>query len=296
MVGIIDLGSNTARMNIYEFENNQLSLVFSEKKTIGLVSYINQSSVLSNEGIDRAVSVIKKFNKLAKQFQLDSFHAIATASLRNAVNASEALERINTETNINMKILTGQEEAIADLEGVRLSIPFQDGVLIDIGGGSTELVIYANQVIQYADAIPMGSLTSYMKHVKRVLPSDKEMRIIEKEMTQQLKSVTVSIPYNFMLYGVGGTIRGARKLYNHVHDLESSNNQMTKRRIEELIDLLLNNEKSTQVDLIRIIPERVHTLLPGLAILLAVMKRYELEELTVNHHGIREGYLIQQLA
>jgi exopolyphosphatase / guanosine-5'-triphosphate,3'-diphosphate pyrophosphatase len=295
MVGIIDLGSNTARMNIYDVEKNQLSLVFSEKKTIGLASYINKENVLSNEGIERAISVIKKFSKLAKRFQLDSLHAIATASLRNAVNGSQALEQINNETNINMKILTGKEEAIADLQGVRLSIPFDDGILLDIGGASTELVVYINQEIQYADAIPIGSLNSYMNHVKRVLATEKEMKTIEKSMLQELKKITVSMPNEFMIYGIGGTIRGARKLYNHVHDLESSNNYMTRVRIEELVSLLLNNEKSTQIDLVRIVPERVHTLLPGLSILLAVMKQYDLDDVTVNHQGVREGYLIQQL-
>jgi exopolyphosphatase / guanosine-5'-triphosphate,3'-diphosphate pyrophosphatase len=295
MVGIIDLGSNTARMNIYDVEKNQLSLVFSEKKTIGLASYIDQANVLSNEGIERAITVIKKFIKLAKRFELDSLHAIATASLRNAVNGSQALEQINNETNINMKILTGKEEAIADLQGVRLSIPFDDGILLDIGGGSSELVVYVNQEIQYADAIPIGSLNSYMNHVKRLLATEKEMKTIEKSMLQELKKITVSVPNEFMIYGIGGTIRGARKLYNHVHDLESSNNFMTRYRIEELVASLLNNKKSTQIDLVRIAPERVHTLLPGLAILLAVMKQYDLDEVTVNHQGIREGYLIQQL-
>jgi exopolyphosphatase/guanosine-5'-triphosphate,3'-diphosphate pyrophosphatase len=295
MVGIIDLGSNTARMNIYDVEKNQLSLVFSEKKTIGLASYIDQANVLSNEGIERAITVIKKFIKLAKRFELDSLHAIATASLRNAVNGSQALEQINNETKINMKILTGKEEAIADLQGVRLSIPFDDGILLDIGGGSSELVVYVNQEIQYADAIPIGSLNSYMNHVKRLLATEKEMKTIEKSMLQELKKITVSVPNEFMIYGIGGTIRGARKLYNHVHDLESSNNFMTRYRIEELVASLLNNKKSTQIDLVRIAPERVHTLLPGLAILLAVMKQYDLDEVTVNHQGIREGYLIQQL-
>jgi exopolyphosphatase / guanosine-5'-triphosphate,3'-diphosphate pyrophosphatase len=295
MVGIIDLGSNTARMNIYDVEKNQLSLVFSEKKTIGLASYIDQENVLSNEGIELAITVIKKFIKLAKRFELDSLHAIATASLRNAVNGSQALEQINNETNINMKILTGKEEAIADLQGVRLSIPFDDGILLDIGGGSSELVVYVNQEIQYADAIPIGSLNSYMNHVKRLLATEKEMKTIEKSMLQELKKITVSVPNEFMIYGIGGTIRGARKLYNHVHDLESSNNFMTRYRIEELVASLLNNKKSTQIDLVRIAPERVHTLLPGLAILLAVMKQYDLDEVTVNHQGIREGYLIQQL-
>jgi exopolyphosphatase/guanosine-5'-triphosphate,3'-diphosphate pyrophosphatase len=295
MVGIIDLGSNTARMNIYDVEKNQLSLVFSEKKTIGLASYIDQANVLSNEGIERAITVIKKFIRLAKRFELDSLHAIATASLRNAVNGSQALEQINNETKINMKILTGKEEAIADLQGVRLSIPFDDGILLDIGGGSSELVVYVNQEIQYADAIPIGSLNSYMNHVKRLLATEKEMKTIEKSMLQELKKITVSVPNEFMIYGIGGTIRGARKLYNHVHDLESSNNFMTRYRIEELVASLLNNKKSTQIDLVRIAPERVHTLLPGLAILLAVMKQYDLDEVTVNHQGIREGYLIQQL-
>jgi exopolyphosphatase/guanosine-5'-triphosphate,3'-diphosphate pyrophosphatase len=176
-----------------------------------------------------------------------------------------------------------------------LSIPFDDGILLDIGGGSTELVVYINQEIQYADAIPIGSLNSYMNHVKRVLATEKEMKTIEKSMLEELKKITVSMPNEFMIYGIGGTIRGARKLYNHVHDLESSNNYMTRVRIEELVASLLNNEKSTQIDLVRIVPERVHTLLPGLSILLAVMKQYDLDDVTVNHQGIREGYLIQQL-
>ena len=99
-----------------------------------------------------------------------------------------------------------------------------------------------------------------------------------------------------MIYGIGGSIRAARKLYNHIHDYEATNTRLTREQIKHVVDLLVENKKATQVDLIRIVPERVHTLLPGLSILQAVMKYYGLNEVTVSNYGVREGYLMQQIS
>jgi len=296
MIGIIDLGSNTARMNIYDVKEGKPQLLFSEKKTIGLAAYIDENKVLTKDGLEKAITVLNKFKKLSARFEPLELHAIATASLRNATNANEALQLINKATGLQMKILTGEEEALADFYGVQLAIPFEAGVVLDIGGGSTELVVYANQQIQFAKALPMGSLSSYMKHVKRVLPTKKEMKTIRHEFIDLLKELSLNVPDDLMIYGIGGSIRAARKLYNHIHDYEATNTRLTRDQIKHVVDLLVENKKATQVDLIRIVPERVHTLLPGLSILQAVMKYYDLNEVTVSNYGVREGYLMQQVS
>lgn len=295
MIGIIDLGSNTARMNVYEIKKDQLILQHSEKKTIGLASYIDEAGLLTSEGQEKAVSAIKKFVKTAKQMDVDPVYAVATASLRNAKNGDEVLQSINQATGIAMKILSGPEEAIADLHGVRMNIPFSDGLMVDIGGGSTEIVLYRNYKIIYADALPMGSLTAYTKYVQRIIPTPKEIKQIQKEFKDLLRQQELLVPSRLMVYGVGGSIRATRKIYNHFFDYESINVQMTKDQLGLLMDAVMRHDKEVQLDMVRLIPERVHTVIPGLAILQAICDAFGLLEITVNHHGVREGYLYQQL-
>jgi exopolyphosphatase / guanosine-5'-triphosphate,3'-diphosphate pyrophosphatase len=295
MIGIIDLGSNTARMNVYEVKKEEFILQHSEKKTIGLAAYIDASGMLTKEGQDKAVSAIKKFVKTAKQMDVSPLYAIATASLRNAVNGQDVLAHINQSLGLSMDILTGEEEAIADLHGVRMNIPFTDGLVVDIGGGSTEIVLYRNNKVIYADALPMGSLSAYTQFVQRIIPTAKEIKQIQKTFTGYLRALDLKVPSRLMLYGLGGSIRATRKLYNHFFDYESLNVHMTKNQVQLLLDQVLAHNKDVQLDMVRLVPERVHTVIPGIAILQAICQEYSLDEMTVNHHGVREGYLYQKL-
>ena len=295
MIGIIDLGSNTARMNVYEIKKNQFILQHSEKKTIGLASYIDSSGMLNKEGQEKAVSALRKFVKTAKQMNVEPLYAVATASLRNASNGVEVLSYINQSVGLSMQLLSGEEEAIADLHGVRMNIPFDDGLVVDIGGGSTELVLYRNNKVLYANALPLGSLGAYTKFVQKIIPTKKEIKQIQKEFIEVLKPLDLQIPKRIMIYGLGGSIRAIRKLYNHHFDYESINVQLTKKQLTILLDEISNYNKEIQLDIVRLVPERVHTVIPGLAILLAICQEYNLDEIMVNHHGVREGYLYQKL-
>lgn len=295
MIGIIDLGSNTARMNVYDIKKDQFVLQHSEKKTIGLASYLDSSGTLTKEGQDKAVSALRKFVKTAKQMNVDPLYAVATASLRNASNGHEVLRHINENLGLSMQILSGQEEAIADLHGVRMNLPFHDGLVVDIGGGSTELVLYRNGKVLYADALPLGSLGAYTSFIQRIIPTAKEIKLIQKAFLAHLRPLELQIPSRIMIYGLGGSIRAIRKIYNHYFDYESINVHLTKQQLSILLDEIVHYNKTIQLDMVRLIPERVHTVIPGLAILLAICQEYQLDEITVNHHGVREGYLYQKL-
>ena len=144
--GIVDVGSNTIRLSIYKYENNKVVLLLNKKTMAGLAGYVKDGE-LSKAGIKRACEVLKAYKEIVENFQIKNVFVFATASLRNVSNTDEAVLRIKEETGFNTEIILGENEAIYDFIGASQVVDISDGILIDIGGGSTELVMYKNKEI-----------------------------------------------------------------------------------------------------------------------------------------------------
>lgn len=113
----------------------------------------------------------------------------ATASLRNINNAPEVLEAIRENCGFEVRILSGEEEAIFDYYGALQAMEMDKGLLTDIGGGSTELVFYQDHAIQRATSLPMGSLNLYQQYVKNHLIAKKsELQQIQKEVRKNYRN------------------------------------------------------------------------------------------------------------
>lgn len=137
---IVDLGSNTIRLSVYNtLPEGGFDLLFSEKEMAGLVSYVH-GGVLSPEGIQRACGAIRDFQALLRQFDLDAPHVFATASLRNIRNTEEAVEQIRAATGVGVDVISGELEARLGYYGARTATDLQDGAMFDIGGGSAEVL------------------------------------------------------------------------------------------------------------------------------------------------------------
>lgn len=142
LYGITDIGSNTIRLKIYRYENNKVQELFSKKKTAGLIAY-RENGKLNDEGIDILISTLKKFNKYIKNLNVDKSCFFATASLRNITNTKETLDKVKKETGIKIKILSSQQEAELSFISVKNDeLENKEGVLIDVGGGSSEITIF----------------------------------------------------------------------------------------------------------------------------------------------------------
>ena len=206
--GIVDLGSNTIRLSIYQCEGNDIRLLVGKKVTAGLAGYV-QAGALSQEGIQRACEVLESYRQIAQNLELDRLDVFATASLRNITNTDEAVKILQLRTGLAVEVLSGEEEATLDFIGATHALDMQDGLLVDIGGGSTELVFYRHQKIENALSIPMGSLSMYTRHVSDLLPTKPERRAIVAEVREELgrleelgELTTQRYP---LLCGVGGT-------------------------------------------------------------------------------------------
>ncbi len=204
MYAIIDVGSNTVRMNIYKIEQGQLSLVMGKKEAVGLASYVKNGQMLP-EGVNRACEVLSEFRSILQDLGITDYHVFATAALRNAVNSHAAVEEIVERTGICIEVLSGETEAELDFIGASHAVDVTDGLLIDIGGASTELVVYENSEIKKKVSLPVGSLNIYDRYVSNLLPSRSERKAVKQMVLQLLKQDTDLYYGEYpIVCGVGG--------------------------------------------------------------------------------------------
>ncbi len=140
--GITDIGSNTIRFNIYGNKNGKFKQLISKKNTAGLISY-KKKGKLSKKGIKVLVSTLKKFKKHLRELDVDKTYYFATACLRNVDNTNEVLDIVKQETGIKIHVLTSEQEATLTFEALKnKDLDRDEGVLIDVGGGSSEITVY----------------------------------------------------------------------------------------------------------------------------------------------------------
>ncbi len=298
MYAVVDVGSNTVRLNIYKFEYGQPVPVLSRKESVGLASYV-KNGLMMPMGIQRVTEVLSGFKTVVDGFGIKNVHVFATAALRNAKNSRAAVAQIIRESGMDIRVISGEMEAELDFIGASHAMEnMQEGMLVDIGGGSTELVPYRDGEMLDAVSLPFGSLNTYDKFVSNILPTAKERKAIKKAVKEALDL----LPGDYakggypVICGVGGTARAANKLAIDMFRLSGEETSIDVENLGRIIKILENGEKdSVPVDaldiLIRVIPYRVRTILPGMIVLQTIAKYFGSKRIDVTAAGVREGYL-----
>lgn len=301
MHAIIDIGSNTIRLAIYKVDGDKITQLLNKKSTAGLASFMKNGEMMQ-EGIDKACEVLREFQFLLDNFKIPNVSAFATAALRNVSNSKEAVEEISRRTDVPITVLNGEEEATLDFIGATKAMEMKNGILIDIGGASTELVVYQNKQILKVLSMPIGSLNAYDLFVDSLLPNKQERKLIKQATLAELNK---SSDFNFGQYdficGVGGTVRAAGKINNFLFNLPSSNAEIKVPNVKKMIKLLENDEEADVISndtldiLLKVVPDRVRTILPGMIILNTLAKHFKSESIYVSTSGVREGYLYDRV-
>lgn len=293
---VIDLGSNTIRLSVYHYKDHKITAVIRQKEIAGLAGYIKNNR-LAPEGIEKACDILNAFKEIAIRFVKKSeIYVFATASLRGILNQAQALERIHVSTGLLPDVLTGEEEARLDFIGASRFMECTEGILIDIGGASTELVRFQNaQPVQLA-SMPIGCLNLFAKFVAKVIPTDMERKAIKKEIKEQLRNIgwdeKETLP---LMIGVGGTMRAAHKLSCSLFSIPKEQNEIKAVYIREILRELKHNENEIYHTVYRLIPERTLTISTGLLILHEAIKKFDSDTIFISNYGVREGYFIDRI-
>ena len=289
--GIIDLGSNTIRLSLYKYENGEIILLLNKKTMAGIAGYVKDGR-LSKEGIKVACKVLKQYKDIINNFGLEKVFVFATASLRNISNTDEAVTEIKEETGFVVDVVLGEVEAIYDFVGASKALNIKEGIVFDIGGGSTEILMYKNREIIKAHSIPVGSLNMFSKYVKGIIPTKEEVKTIKKEVVEYLKDIN-GIDCSKTAYGVGGTTRNAGKLCARLFKADMS--YIKPENIKKIFGKLHKSPKKLADKILKVCPDRIHTIIPGLVILRTLIDFYGIEEIYVSPYGVREGYLFDKV-
>lgn len=288
---IIDLGSNTIRLSVYKLlSDGGFDLLFSEKETAGLIRYV-KNDILTDEGLLRACTALKNFKTLLRQFDINNIGVFATASLRNIKNTDAAVAFIKKKLDLDIDVISGETEAKLGYYGSVLDVELNNGAIIDIGGGSTEIIEIKDKDIISAKSIPIGSLKLFDKFVEKIWPKKAEIERINSEIKRNLKRVKAAKKSADEICMVGGTARAVLRIANELFKKDDNNFTITSAELDELTSVLFERDKITRKLILNASPDRLHTLLPGLLLMVSLVRKTNCKTLFISKFGVREGYL-----
>ena len=292
---IIDIGSNSMRMTLYEIKEGAFKILFKEKIMAGLAGYLADGE-LTADGIARACSGLLEFQEILQSLSIDQVSVFATASLHNIKNTIEAIAAIDAATGFHVEVISGKEEALCGYIGAVRPLHLSQGAFVDIGGGSTEVVYFTGDGPVTADSFPVGSLNLYKRCVKKIFPNAEAIRAIRHLVSEEIdKNRLPRLGKERQLVCAGGTARAALKFAKKLYGLPEDCQTVSAGQMEDIAKLLCKANRAAADLILKLEPDRIHTMIPGVLILQHMVRHMDAKEMIVSQNGVREGYLCQRV-
>jgi len=289
-VAIVDIGSNSVRLVIYESLTRVAATLQNEKSICAIGRDMVTTGRLHAEGCAAALEALARFRLIAEGFKVDLREAVATAAARDASNGAEFIRRAESAWGSPIRVLAGEDEARIAAEGVVAGIPDADGLAADLGGGSLDMVSVKEGRTGNAYTLPFGPLR-LMDQSKG--DADKARDIVDKG----LKNIEgLSAP---ALYAVGGIWRSFARV-----DMEEQNYPLhvlqhytiPRSRALRLCRLLAGLSRDS-VRKIKVVSKRRAESLPyGAVVLERLLEAGDIKDVVISAYGLREGLLFSRLA
>ena len=173
--GVIDLGSNSARLSVWQVnEDSSVKQVLKLKEMVRLSEGMGEDHVLQEPAMARTIQALVGFKRQYANLPQLSLEAYATAATRMAANQKDFLKRVKKTVGVDIHVIPGTKEAELDFLGVINTLPIQNALIMDTGGASTELILVQNRKLQHLISIPFGSvnLTERYLHGDTVIAAE----------------------------------------------------------------------------------------------------------------------------
>jgi exopolyphosphatase/guanosine-5'-triphosphate,3'-diphosphate pyrophosphatase len=291
-VAVLDIGSNSVRLVVYESQSRAPATVHNEKAICGIGRDMVTTRRLHAEGMKMALEVLGRFRLLADGLQVTMREAAATAAARDAENGQEFIHKAEAAWGAPIRVLSGEEEARLAAEGVLAGIPDADGLVADLGGGSLDMVPVKLGKMFDAHTLPYGPLR--LMDLAKGSPN-KARDIVDKglEAIAGLRALDKR-----SLYAVGGIWRSIARVDMEVceyplHVLQHY--EIPRARALRLCDVLSVQSRKS-LDMMKSVSKRRAELLPyGAIVLERLLLATKVDQIVISAYGLREGLLHAQL-
>ncbi len=302
VVSFIDLGTNSVRMLVVRLNPNySYTLISQEKEVVRLGESEFGDSTLRREAMDRTVLVCQKFVQLSQAYGADEIIMIATSAAREATNQNVLVERMREEAGVELGVISGIEEARLIHLGVSSSVDLgtRDALFIDIGGGSTEVIIGDQERYSMLDSLMLGAIRTTTKFIPEGHkgPVDdslynKMKRHARGVMVHTVRSASM-VKYD-QVWGSSGTIVNLAEIAARAYDGRPG--VLRFSHLKKLATMLRSLDLASRRLVPGINPDRADIIIAGAAILETFMEELHIEELNVCDRGVLNGMLVDYLS
>ncbi len=300
---IVDIGANSIRMNVYDIdtETGEFSTALSVRSMLGLAAYA-KNGALTGDGYGKLFAVLREFLARANSIPCDQFSAFATASLRGLSNSERIVRNIKAGLGIEIDVISGETEAGYDHAAIRYRFPETErGLLIDMGGGSTEFVCFEGDAIREIASLPIGCVMLTKRFTactkKDPFPSDKEMGVIRDYVYRTLSEHPAFYGSCDTAFLIGGTARAAAKLNHALTGGEGiyDGYSFTAQELDNVCERAFSDIRESGKWLRENVPDRVLSIVAGLTAYQAIAKELGITRFVISNAGVREGFLIEYI-
>lgn len=290
--GVIDIGSNSIRLVVYDDLSRAPFPRFNEKSMVALGVGIGEDGRFSADTISRALYAIVRLSSIAQAMEVERVDVLATEATRRASNGHELIDAIREQTGLETRILTGEEEAFYSAHGVISGFYQPKGMFGDIGGGSLEVAeVITDSVGTRMTSMPLGALPVTAK-LQEGYGNAKKW--VDEILTEHLPPMLT----NPVFYAVGGGWRALARIHIAMNDLPIRVVHGYEVPAEDIRTLARDIAKMSpeQVAALPDVPSRRISTLPASALVMSrVLRKLAPDTVAFSAYGLREGWLYKQL-
>jgi exopolyphosphatase/guanosine-5'-triphosphate,3'-diphosphate pyrophosphatase len=298
-IAAIDIGSNSIRQIVADVSpTGQIRVVDEMKAMPRLGEGLEATGALSSSAIDIGVSSVQRMVTLARQLSAERIEIVATSAVRDASNSAEFTSRVLEDTGLPVRVLTGEEEALLCFRSALGHFELGSGrsLVMDIGGGSLELVLAKDGLIERVASLPFGAV----RLTERFLTPDvrpRAVRALREHVREGLrKAMPVKDWRGAQVIGSGGTFTNLAGIVLQragVTARSTHGTRITRVELEHVLDWLQRLSPEERATVPGLNPARADIIVAGLSVAAEVLARFDPRDLLVSGYGIREGLLLE---
>ena len=299
-IGIIDLGSNSARLVIVNlFEEGYFMVMDELKESVRLGQDMEHDGFLKPQRVAETIKTLRMFKRLCDASGVTQIIAVATEAVRRAKNQRSFLDEIQTSCGIKLRVLTAEEEATLVYRGVINTMDIPKGIILEIGGGCTKIIYYNRRnMLNYA-TLPFGAVTLTDLFAGEELKPEEQAAKMEAFFTEQLKTVEwlQEVDPDVQMIGVGGSFRNLFKINKMVHKypLDTVHNfNIIAEDFYPVYDMIKVLDLDKKKKIKGLSAERADILPTAFAIIKSFISYMNIDNFTISGSGLREGLMFNQ--
>ncbi|OLO26975.1 exopolyphosphatase [Alkalihalophilus pseudofirmus] len=292
------MGSNSIRLVIYTIQSNGCYHELHNFKVVArLSSHTTNDGSITPEGIEIIVNTLARFHNIIIAHEIHQIKGVATAALRLAPNQKEVLQILKDKTSISFSVLTDYEEAYYGYLAIINSTNIEDGISIDIGGGSTEVTLFKNRKLEQFISFPFGAI-SLKKFIKNDSPTIEEMDKLKTFLIDQFSSLIWIVNSNLPVVGIGGSARNLSLIHQrksnyplkglHQYELLPSSIQGIQ---DELLHLSVTDRQNVE----GLSKDRADIIIPAIQAIYSLVEVTAAPKFIMSNKGLRDGIFYEEV-